>query len=226
MNSPPGYRYFALIASGFVAGLVLSNLAATKLIPIGPFVFTAGILLFPLTYIFGDCLTEVYGYQKTRQVIWAGFAANLFMAAFFTVVVAIPPAKNWPLQEAFSQIFSQVPRIVVASIAGYWVGEFANSYILAKLKVATKGRHLWVRTIGSTLVGQSLDTIVFVLIAWVGILEPSVIFQKLWSAYLFKVAYEIVATPVTYVIVGWLKRAEQVDYFDTDTNFTPFSMKV
>jgi uncharacterized integral membrane protein (TIGR00697 family) len=226
IRPPAGYRLFAAVAALFVSTLVLSNLAATKLIPVGPFVFSAGILLFPVTYIFGDCLTEVYGYRKTRQVIWIGFAANIFMAVFFSILVAIPPAKNWPLQESFSQIFGQVPRIVLASVCAYWIGEFSNSFVLAKLKVATKGKHLWLRTIGSTFVGQGLDTLVFILIAWGGILDSSLIFQKIWSGYFAKVAYEVAATPITYLVVSWLKRVEEVDVFDENTNFTPFSIKV
>jgi uncharacterized integral membrane protein (TIGR00697 family) len=204
----------------------MSNIAATKLIPVGPFVLTGAVLLFPFTYIFGDVVTEVYGYKKARQVIWTGLVASVFMAAFFAVVVHIPPAPGWPLQEAFSQIFSTVPRIVVASVIAYWAGEFANSYVMAKMKIATRGRFLWTRTVGSTLVGQAVDTLLFVAIAWSGILSEELIIRKVYSSYLFKVCYEVIATPLTYKIIAFLKRKEETDPFDTRTNFTPFAWKV
>ena len=221
----PGHRYFAFIASAFVATLLISNIAAQKLIPVGPFVFTGGILLFPITYVFGDVLTEVYGYARTRQIIWAGFGANALMAAFLALVVALPAAPGWELQEAYAVALGLVPRIVVASIIGYWAGEFANSFVLAKLKVATEGRRLWVRTIGSTVVGQGVDTAIFTVVAFAGVLPASVLFTALWSGYLFKVVYEAVATPVTYLVVYRLKAAEGVDVYDRETSFTPFSLK-
>lgn len=221
----PGHRYFMLVGSTLVGSLLISNIAAQKLIPIGPFVFTGGILLFPVTYIFGDILTEVYGYAKARQVIWAGFAANAFMAAFLALVVKLPPAQGWELQEEFAATFRMVPRVVLGSILGFWSGEFSNSYVLAKMKVWTKGRALWSRTIGSTIVGQAVDTAVFLLVAFVGELPIGLILKTLWSAYLFKVAYEAVATPWTYWIVKTLKRKEGVDVFDRETNFTPFSLE-
>jgi queuosine precursor transporter len=227
MNShpEPGQRYFAVIAATFVATLLISNIAAQKLIPMGPFVFTGGILLFPVTYIFGDILTEVYGYARTRQIIWAGFGANVLMASFLGLVVALPPAPGWPLQEAFASALGLVPRIVAASIIAYWIGEFANSFVLAKLKVRTEGKHLWARTISSTLVGQALDTVVFVFAAFGGVLPNSLLVRTTWSGYLFKVFYEVVATPLTYFIVGRLKRAEGVDVYDRKTRFTPFSLR-
>lgn len=225
-GAPAGYRFFTIIGAFFVACLIISNIAAQKLIPVGPFVFTGGILLFPMTYIFGDVLTEVYGYTKTRQVIWAGFAANLLMAGFLALIVALPPAPGWELQEEFAAALSLVPRVVAASIVAYWVGEFTNSFVMAKMKVLTRGKHLWARTIGSTLVGQGLDTIVFAVVAFAGVLPTEVLLTAIWSGYLFKVVYEAAATPLTYLLVGRLKRAEGVDVYDRSTDFTPFSLRV
>lgn len=224
--SAPGARYLVIIGSLFVATLLISNIAAQKLIPVGPFIFTGGVLLFPFTYIFGDVLTEVYGYARTRQVIWAGFAANGLMAAFLALVIYLPPAPGWPFQTEFATALQAVPRIVVGSIVAYWVGEFANSYVLAKMKVRTGGRLLWMRTIGSTIVGQALDTAVFLAVAFAGVLPGELLLRALWSGYLFKVLYEVAATPITYYIVHMLKRAEHVDVFDATTNFTPFSLRV
>ncbi len=223
---PRGSKYFAVVASLFVACLLISNIAAQKLIPIGPFIFTGGILLFPVTYIAGDVLTEIWGYARTRQVIWTGFVASGFMALFMQIIVMLPPAPGWENQDAFASVFHLVPRIVLGSIVGYWVGEFANSFVMAKMKIYTKGKHLWARTIGSTVVGQLLDTIVFVAIALTGVYPTPVLITAVWSGYLFKVLYEAAATPLTYAVVGWLKRAEGIDVYDHRTNFTPFSLKV
>ena len=220
-----GHRYFALVGSGFVATLLISNIAAQKLILLGPFVFAGGILLFPVTYVFGDVLTEVYGYARARQVIWVGFGANVLMAAFLALVVALPPAPGWELQEAFASALGLVPRVVVASILGYWAGEFTNSFVLARLKVATDGRHLWMRTIGSTVVGQAVDTVIFTVVAFGGLLPAAVLFTAIWSGYLFKVFYEVAATPLTYLVVNRLKAVEQIDVYDRDTSFTPFSLE-
>lgn len=221
-----GHRYFAFVASAFVASLIISNVAAQKLIPVGPFIFSGGIFLFPVTYIFGDCLTEVYGFARARQIIWAGFASNILMALFLAMVVALPPAPGWPNQEAFATTLAQVPRIVLASIVGYWAGEFANSIVLAKMKLATKGKHLYLRTIGSTIVGQAFDTLLFVIIAFWGSIPTVILVQTIWSGYLFKVLYEAAATPITYIIVRWLKQKEGLDFFDTGTKFNPFSIRV
>ena len=224
-GTPAGHRYFAFVASAFVATLLISNIAAQKLILLGPFVFAGGILLFPVTYVFGDVLTEVYGYARTRQIIWAGFAANALMAAFLALVVALPPAPGWELQAAFASALGLVPRVVAASILGYWAGEFANSFVLAKLKIATGGERLWLRTIGSTVVGQGIDTVLFNVIAFAGVLPAPVLLTAVWSSYLFKVLYEAAATPLTCVVVKRLKSAEGVDVYDRDTAFTPFSLK-
>ena len=225
-SAPQGYRYFTIIAGIFVATLLVSNIAAQKLIPVGPFVFTGGILLFPVAYIFGDILTEVYGYAKTRQVIWTGFAANILMAAFLWLVVELPPAPGWDLQEEFSSALGLLPRVVVGSIVAYWLGEFSNSIVMAKMKVWTDGRLLWTRTISSTLVGQAVDTIVFVAIAFAGVLPTAVLVRAAWSGYVFKIAYEALATPITYGIVGWLKRVEGVDVYDRDTSLNPFAIRI
>jgi uncharacterized integral membrane protein (TIGR00697 family) len=225
-SSMPGHRYFALVASAFVATLLISNIAAQKLIPIGPFIFSGGILLYPLGWIFADALTECYGYARTRQIIWAGFVANIFMAAFLSLIVALPAAPGWPFQEQFATALSLVPRVVCGSVVAYWAGEFVNSFVLAKMKVFTNGKYLWTRTIGSTIVGQAVDTLLFVVIAFGGVLPKDILITTSWSGYLFKVGYEAAATPATYLIVGWLKRCEGVDVFDYQTNFNPFSFKI
>lgn len=215
-------KYFDLVAVAFVATVLISTIAAQKLFAFGPFTLTAGIIVFPFAYIFGDILTEVYGYARTRRVVWAGFASNAAMSLVLAVSVALPPANGWPFQDAFASVLGQVPRIVFAALVAYLVGEFLNSYVLAKLKVATKGRRLWLRTISSTIVGQAADTTVFVLIAFVGILPGEVLIATIISGYAFKVCYEILATPLTYMIVGYLKRAEGIDYYDRSTDFNPF----
>lgn len=217
-------RYFDIVAMVFVAVLLISTIAAQKLFAFGPFTLTAGILVFPLSYIFGDTLTEVYGYARARRVVWIGFACNAFLALTLVVAVALPPASGWPFQEQFATALGMVPRIVLASLLAYLVGEFANSYVLARLKVWSEGRHLWLRTIGSTVVGQALDTVVFVLVAFAGILPPSVLLATALSGYAFKVVYEILATPLTYAVVGFLKRREGIDHYDKETNFTPFKI--
>lgn len=216
-------KYFDLVAVTFVVALLVSNVAAQKLFAFGPFTFTAGILIFPISYIFGDILTEVYGYARARRVIWAGFGANLFMVLVIQAAIALPPAEGWPFQEQFEAVLGFVPRIVLASVLAYWAGEFSNSYVLAKMKIWAEGRHLWMRTIGSTVVGQGIDTAIFTLVAFVGVLPNAVIIRTIISGYIFKVVYEAVVTPVTYLIVGRLKRAEGIDVYDRDTDFTPFS---
>lgn len=215
-------RLLLVIAIAFVVCLLLSNLAAQKLIQIFGYTFTAGILLFPVTYIFGDCLTEVYGYARTRSVIWCGFVASAFMAGFMTLVVWISPADGWPFQSSFATVYEMIPRTVLGSIVAYWAGEFLNSYVLARLKVITGGRWLGLRTIMSTVVGQLLDTGLFLVIAFAGVLPTPLLIQAAWSGYIFKVLYEALATPFTYLIVNWLKRKEGIDIYDSQTNFSPF----
>lgn len=219
------FRYFDVVASLFVAISLISIVAAGKLFSMGPFTFTAAIILFPIQYIAGDILTEVYGYARARRVIWLGFMANIMLSLTLGIAIILPPADGWPLQEAFAAIHKQVPRLVVASLLAYVCGEFFNSLVMAKMKLLTKGKHLWTRTIGSTVVGQGVDSVIFVVVAFWGVLPGNVLFTMIWSAYLFKVLYEIVATPMTYYVVGKLKRLEHVDYYDRDTKFTPFSFK-
>jgi|SRR5581483_7925348 len=218
------YRYLDVITVLFVAILLISNVVSSKIIGIGSFAFAGGVIIFPLSYIFGDILTEVYGYKLSRRVIWLGFALNLLMAVIFTLVGSLPPAAGWPNQDAYEKILGLTPRIVIASLLGYFVGEFLNSFVLAKMKLATKGKWLASRTIGSTLVGELIDTVLFVGIAFWGVLPQNLITTIIISNYLAKTVIEIIFTPVTYLIVNWLKRAEKEDYFDTKTNFNPFTV--
>lgn len=222
------YRYIDLITALFVVVLVVSNIASTKVVLFGPFTFDGGTLLFPLAYIFGDVLTEVYGYKRSRRVIWTGFFLLLLSALTFGLVSALPAPNDEFSQksaEAFSTILGLVPRIVLASLVAYWVGEFANSYILARLKVATQGRYLALRTIGSTLVGQGLDTAIFLLVAFYGVWDNNLLWTVFVSNYIFKVGVEVLFTPITYSVVGFLKRAENEDYYDRDTRFNPFALR-
>jgi uncharacterized integral membrane protein (TIGR00697 family) len=207
-------RYLDVVAVVFVTSLLVSNLAAVKLFRLGPATFTAGILVFPISYIFGDVLTEVYGFARARRVIYMGLAANIFMALMLALAVALPPAEGWGLQEQFAAVHSLVPRIVIASIVGYLAGEFTNSVIMSRLKVRMSGRHLWVRTIGSTVAGQFVDTALFVSVAFLGAVPPPTLVAAILSGWLFKVLYEAIATPVTYAVVGKLKRLEGVEHFD------------
>lgn len=217
-------KYFSIISTLFVATIMISNTVATKLFSLGPLIFTGGVLIFPITYIFGDILTEVYGYSRSRKVIWTGFAALIFMSLAYWIVGLLPSAPTWQNQDAYVSILGLVPRIVFASIIGYWAGSFANSFVLAKLKLYTKGRHLWTRTIGSTIVGEGIDTTLFVTIAFYGVISGGILVLAILSGYVFKVAYEIVATPITYKIVGFLKKEEGIDHYDSSTKFNPFNL--
>lgn len=219
------YRYYDLVMVAFVAVLMISNVASTKILLLGPFTFDGGTILFPLSYIFGDVLTEVYGYGRARRVIWAGFGAAALMAAVFALVGALPPAPDWEHQEAYEAILGLTPRIVVASLVAYWAGSFANAWVMARLKLATRGRLLWMRTIASTLVGEALDTLLFVVIAFAGVLPPALLISVILSNYVFKVGVEALATPATYGVVNGLKRAENEDYYDVDTDFNPFRLR-
>jgi queuosine precursor transporter len=216
------YRFFTLITGFFVAVLIISNIASSKIVICGPFTFDGGTILFPISYIFGDVLTEVYGYRKSRQVIWIGFAATLLMVAVLAIVGFLPSAPGWENQDAYMKILGSTPRIVAASLIAYFAGEFSNSYLLARLKVFTKGRWLFTRTIGSTIIGEGVDTVIFACIAFAGTIPGNTLTALLVSNYLFKVGFEIVATPITYAVVGFLKRHEQVDVYDRKTNFNPF----
>ena len=230
-TAPQHFRYYDFVMAAFVTILLLSNLiGASKpsyvtLPLIGQWSFGAGVLFFPVSYIIGDILTEVYGYARARRVIWTGFAALLFMAFMAWVVVQLPPAADWPGQEAYEFVFGNSWRIVLASMVAFWAGEFANSYVLAKMKIWTAGRHLWMRTIGSTVVGQGLDSLIFYPLAFWGLAgwPVELLWQVVLSQWAIKTAWEALLTPVTYAAVGALKRAEQVDLYDTETDFSPFA---
>ena len=218
-----------VIVGLFVAVLLISNLASSaKIVMLGPFVYDGGTLLFPLSYIFGDILTEVYGYKCAKRTIWIGFLASLLMAATVWGVGLLPGETEWSIrvgQQAYDNVLSATLRIVIASLVAYLAGSFANSYILARLKVMTQGRWLWIRTIGSTVVGQAIDTLLFVLIAFAFAegFSPSMLISIIVSNYLFKVGIEVLFTPLTYAVTDWLKRSESIDVFDTHSDFNPFS---
>lgn len=225
-KSLPANSLFPAVGIVFVATLLISNIAAQKLFAFGPFTFSGGILLFPVSYIFGDTLTEVWGYARTRQVVWAGLFCNVAMAAFVWLVIQLPPAAGWPLQKEFATVLGLVPRVVLASIIAYWAGELSNSLVLAKLKIWMNGRALWIRTISSTLIGQAIDTVLFVIIAFAAVFPTDTLITAIWSGYVFKVGYEMIATPATYLIVGYLKRREGVDVYDRKTDFNPFRLSI
>jgi len=236
MNQPdsrPQFRYFDFVLAAFVTILLLSNVigagkvAQLDLPIVGMWPFGAGVLFFPISYVIGDILTEVYGYAYARRCIWAGFAALMFMAFMAWVVVALPPAADWGNQAAYETVFGQVPRIVFASIIAFWAGEFVNSYVMAKMKIWTKGKMLWSRTIGSTFFGQGVDSALFYPIAFLGAVgwTNDLIVQVIFTQWAIKVVWEAALTPVTYGVVGWLKKREGVEIFDTDTNFSPFAKK-
>lgn len=219
------YRYYDLILGLFVAVILISNVASTKVLDLGPFTFDGGTILFPVSYIFGDILTEVYGYRRSRRVIWTGFFAAFLMSAILMIVGKLPPAADWGNQEAYDKILGLTPRIVLASLVAYFSGEFSNSFTLARMKVFTNGRWLWSRTIGSTIVGEGVDTILFVMIAFYGIFPNDLLLTVMISNYVFKVGFEIICTPVTYAVVGFLKRKEGADFYDRTTNFNPFALR-
>ena len=218
------FRYFDFVMAAFVAILLLSNLiGAAKLSTVAGFTFGAGILFFPVSYVIGDVLTEVYGYAHARRCIWAGFAAMLFMAFMSFVVVAMPPAASWDGQAAYEAVFGLVPRIVFASMLAFWAGEFVNSFVLARMKIWTKGKALWSRTIGSTVFGQAVDSLIFYPVAFLGIWETRDVLLVMVTNWALKVAWEAVLTPLTYFVVGWLKAREGVDVYDEGTDFSPFA---
>ncbi|MDX2036935.1 MAG: queuosine precursor transporter [Isosphaeraceae bacterium] len=223
------YKYYDLIMAAFVTVLLCTNfISAPKRVQISGFTFGAGVLFFPISYLFGDILTEVYGYARSRKVVWAGFGAIVFASFLSWVVLAMPPDPSWAEkgnQKAWETVFGNAPRVVLASICGFFAGEFVNSFVLAKLKVLTAGRWLWTRTIGSTIAGEAADSIIFYPLAFYGVWENERILTVLVMNYFLKVSWEVVATPMTYVIVARLKRIENEDYYDTDTNFTPFSLE-
>ena len=215
------YKYLDTLINIFIVILIVSNLIAPKFVAVGWFRFSAAQLLFPITYIFGDVFTEVYGYSASRKAIWTGFMASAIMTAFGLFAIWLPPAPEFHNQAAFETIFGVVPRNVAGSLIAYWAGEFANSLTVAKMKLWTNGRYLWTRTVGSTIVGQLVDTTIVILFIFWG--QPlGVMVQLIVSGYLFKVTYEVLATPLTYLVVNFLKREENVDFFDRRTNFNPF----
>jgi len=218
-------KWFLIIAALFVTCLVTSNITAVKLARLFGLTLPAAVIVFPLSYIFGDVLTEVYGYRQARLVIWLGFGCNLLAVAAIAAAGALPAAGFWQDQAAYDAILGHTPRILAASFAAYLVGEFANAYVLAKLKVATAGRHLWARTIGSTLVGQGLDSAVFIAAAFGGILPAGALATTILSQWLFKSAYEAIATPATYAIVNRLKQVEGIDVYDVGTDFSPLALE-
>jgi len=209
-----------IISAIFVTCLITANITAVKVISLGPFILPAAILIFPLSYIFGDVLTEVYGYRQARKVIWLGFACNLIFVFFVWVGQILPPAPFWEGQEAYESILGYTPRLLAASFFGYLAGEFINSFVLAKMKILTRGRWLWSRTIGSTIVGQGLDTSIFITLAFIG--TPSFVPIMILYHWLAKTVIEAIATPFTYAAVSFLKKKEAIDTYDHKTNFNPF----
>ena len=219
------YKYLSFVSVFFVSVLLISNVASSKIVDLKWFTFDGGTLLFPLSYIFGDILTEVYGYKRSRSVIWMGFFMALLMSVIFIIVGKLPSASGWNNQSAYDAILGLTPRIVCASLIAYSFGEFSNSFILAKMKILTKGKWLWTRTIGSTVVGELVDSALFIMIAFWGIFPNSLLLTLIISNYLFKTGVEILFTPVTYKVVSFLKKKESEDYYDVDTDFNPFIIK-
>ncbi len=226
------YKYYDLILGAYVCVLLCANLigpakVSTVHLPVfGDVTFVAGVLFFPFSYFFGDVLTEVYGYARDRRAVWSGFGALLFASFMATVIVYLPPADFWKdKQPAVEAIFGSTPRIIAGSIVAFWCGSFVNSFVLAKMKIMTKGRWLWTRTIGSTLCGELVDSSLFYAIAFSGVWTTRQLVGVTVTQYVLKSAWEVIMTPATYKIVGFLKRAEQEDYFDRGTDFTPFSLR-
>jgi uncharacterized integral membrane protein (TIGR00697 family) len=228
------FRYLDALTTAFVVILLVSNLLAQKIVMLGPFHIsghtvgpfdTSGaMILFPITYIFGDIFTEIYGYSASRRAIWLGFFGTALMYGVGAIVIALPADPEWHNQAAFVAVFSILPRILVASLLAFWAGEFANSYTMAKLKLITRGRWLWTRTVGSTIVGQAVDTTLVVILTFAGTFSAHTLVLIIITGYLLKVAYEVIATPLTYLVVNGLKKAEGVDTFDAHTNFNPFGI--
>jgi uncharacterized integral membrane protein (TIGR00697 family) len=208
-----------------VATLVASNIIAVKVADVGPLTVPAAIVIFPLAYLFGDVLTEVWGYATARAVIWTGFLANIVVVLFIAAAIAIPADSHFPDQAAYARILGQTPRLVLASLAAYLCGEFLNAFVLARLKIFTNGRFLWMRTIGSTVIGQGVDSAVFITLAFAGVQPWSLLLVIIRDLWIVKVAYEILATPVTYAIVTFLKRVEGVDTYDRNTSFAPLPLR-
>jgi uncharacterized integral membrane protein (TIGR00697 family) len=215
------YRLVIIIAL-FITCLITANIIAVKVVSLGFFIVPAAVLVFPVSYIFGDVLTEVYGYRTARKVIWLGFGCNLVFVFFAWIGQLLPAADFWQSQGAYETILGYAPRLLAASLGGYLVGEFANSFVLARMKIFTRGRWLWSRTIASTIIGEGLDTVVFIVAAFSGTGSP--VGTMIWHHWLFKTGIEVVATPVTYAIVSWLKRTERIDTYDYQTRYNPFTI--
>jgi len=216
--------WLVVVVAVFVTTLLIANIIAVKLITLAGFVFPAAVIIFPISYICGDVLTEVYGYHRARQVIWLGFACNLLAVGAIWTAQVLPGAAFWDAQAAYERILGFAPRLLLASFCAYLVGEFANSFVLAKMKVLTRGRMLWSRTIGSTIVGQGLDSLLFISIAFAGVMPVGALVATIATQWLFKVTYEILATPLTYVAVGFLKRQEGIDVYDREISFNPLRL--
>jgi len=229
---PAQFRYYDLLVHVFVVVLLVSNLVAQKIcsvgpveiggVTFGPYLISAAQMLFPVTYIFGDVFVEVYGYRASRRAIWVGFFSALLLAIMGLIATKLPAAPEFQNQEAFEAIFGFVPRVLAASLIAYWCGEFANAFVMARMKVLTKGKHLWMRTIGSTAVGQFVDTVIVMTIIFAGDQQLSTILNLIFTGYIAKVGYEAAATPLTYIVVNSLKRAEGVDVYDVGVDFNPF----
>ena len=229
----PRYRWLPAITAVFVTTLIVSNIIAVKLVAIGPLILPAAVILFPIAYIFGDVLTEVYGYARARQVIWTGFACNLLAVVAIWIAGLLPAAPFWDAglydtpaaaQQAYQAILGFTPRLLFASFIAYLFGEFLNAFVLARMKLATQGRYLWARTIGSTLVGQLADSAIFITLAFIGTIPAAELGRLIVTQWLVKSAYEALATPLTYAVVNYLKRVEQEDYYDRQTDFNPFRL--
>jgi queuosine precursor transporter len=224
MQKPIGYRHFHAVAMIFVTSLIVADTIAVKIISIGDFTLPAAIIVFPISYIFSDILTEVYGFEKTRTVIWWGFFCLTGMSLFYWVATLLPAASFWNDQEPFKRLFGLVPRIAMSSFVAYLVGEFLNSMVMSRIKVLMAGRHLWFRAVASTVVGQGADSVVFYTAAFAGIYPPTTLLKIGLSAFILKCAYEVIALPITYMIVAWLKKTENEDVYDNNVKYTPFKM--
>lgn len=222
MERPIGFRLFDVMAMIFVTMLLISNTIAVKIISIGGFILPAGIICFPIAYIFNDVLVECYGYKKTRRVIWWGFFCLGIMSGFYWLASVLPPAAFWNEQPAFQKFFQFAPRIAAASFVAYLVGSFLNAAVMSRMKVKMKGKHLWMRTIGSTIIGEGADSVVFNFVAFLGVFGIKHVAFIALSGFVLKTVYEVIATPVTYIVIGWLKRIEGVDIYDTEVSYNPF----
>ncbi len=227
MNTRPEPRYsiwFVLMVAVFITCLMTANIIAVKLVDLGGLIVPAAIVIFPISYIVGDVLTEVYGFRRARRVIWLGFACNLLAVLAILAGLALPAASFWDGQAAYERVLGYTPRLLIASFAAFLVGEFANSYVLSRMKVLTGGRWLWMRTIGSTLVGEGFDSLIFIFVAFWGTSPESALLNSMLTQWLFKVAYEALATPLTYGVINFIKQREGVDVYDRDISFNPLSL--